>query len=141
MILFSHKMLVNNKPAWVGGSSSACSLVKAFSACRVFFFNTWTSIKIYVTRPTKINHMSTKNHWFLSPLLYHNLWTVNSNAIISLPPLQNLMDYDWASFCNLQKLDTTFRTDDISKNINQCKLHSHGWSLQAQSYIWMWFIY
>ena len=53
-----------------------------------------------------------KNHPFFS-LLYHNLLTFNTNTTNSLPLQQNLMGF----FCNLQKQDATFITEDISGNI------------------------
>ena len=37
--------------------------------------------------------------------------------------------------CNLQKQNTTLRTEDISKNITQCNLHLHGQFLHAWSHI------
>ena len=45
-----------------------------------------------VTGPAKINHLSTKNCWFLLYLLYHNL-TVYTIALKSLSLLHNLMSF------------------------------------------------
>ena len=42
---------------------------------------------------------------------------------------QNLNHYcriEWAFLCTLEKRNNTFWTEDISKNITQCNLHSHG---------------
>ena len=39
-----------------------------------------------------------------------------------------------AFFCSLWKWDSTFWMKDISENITQCKLCSHGQFLQAQSH-------
>ena len=47
---------------------------------------------------------------------YHNLLTIMSNTIKSLPLQQNVMGF-------LQKWDTTFRTE---QKYIWCNLHSHG---------------
>ena len=65
---------------------------------------------------------------FFPSLFYHNLRTIHINNTKCLPLLQNFMD--------LQKQDTTFRTEDINKNITRHNLHWHSWFLQAQSQIY-----
>ena len=47
----------------------------------------------YVTGPTKIDHLNTKNHQFLACLLYHNLLTIYTTATKSSSLLQNLMGF------------------------------------------------
>ena len=64
----------------------------------------------YVTRPAKINYVSTKNCWFLSTLLYHNLLTVNSNATKSLLEFNGL----YAAIYRNNIL-ATFRTEILTK--------------------------
>ena len=74
----------------------------------------------YVTRPAKINHVTAKNyHLFLLIIFY-------TKTSQSLTLMQDLI-------YNSQKWNTTFRTEDISKNITWSNLHSHGWLLQARS--------
>ena len=46
-----------------------------------------------VTGPAKIDHLSTKNCWFLLSLLYHNLITIDITTIKSSSQLQNLMGF------------------------------------------------
>ena len=50
-------------------------------------------IMALVTRPAKINHVSTENRRFFPSLLYHNLQTLCTNKIQSLSLLQNLMGF------------------------------------------------
>ena len=46
---------------------------------------------LYVTRPAKIDHVSTKNRRFSACLLYHNLITIYTTATKSSSLLENLM--------------------------------------------------
>lgn len=85
-----------------------------------------------MTRPGKINPCEHKKSLIISPLLYLNLLTVISSATSSLSLLQNLMGL----LLQFTERDTTFRTEDISKNITLRNLHSHGWYSQARSHIY-----
>ena len=88
------------------------------------------SIFVFVTGPAKINHLSAKNHWFCSSLVYHNMITIYTTAIKSSSLMQNLM----GCLLQLMEIDTTFWTEDISGNITQCNMHSHDLFSQAQSH-------
>ena len=61
-----------------------------------------------------------KNYHLFLLIIFH------TNTSQSLTLMQNLIH-------DSQKWNTTFRTEDISKNITWCNLHSHGWLLQAHS--------
>ena len=67
---------------------------------------------LYATGPVNIDHVSTKIADFLSSL-YQNLLTIKINAT------KRSTTTAGAFFCNLQKQDTTFRTEDVSENITQ----------------------
>ena len=74
---------------------------------------------VIVTEPAKVKHVSTKVTIFIS--LVYNLLPV-TNKTNSLLLLQILMGF----LLQLPKHDTTLRTEDISKIITWCNLHSHG---------------
>ena len=83
-------------------------------------FKIFVNYQLHVIKPSKIDHVSAKNHQIFVSLLYHNLLTITINATESSPLLQNLMGF------LPQFTDTLLRTEDISENITQCNLHSHG---------------
>ena len=68
------------------------------SSCNVSMYlsepwqNEWMC-RNYVTGSARIDHLSTKNHWFLARLLYHNLITIYTTTTKSLSLLQNLMGF------------------------------------------------
>ena len=72
----------------------------------------------YGTRPAKINHVCKKSPVFWI-LFYHNLPSFHANK--------------------MGFLHTTFRAEDISKNITRCNLHLHGWFFQARSHSYVWY--
>ena len=51
------------------------------------------SLYVYVTGPTKVDHLSTKNRRFLACLLYHNLITINTTGTKSSSLLQILLGF------------------------------------------------
>ena len=93
-------------------------------------FTECVSTSVYVTEPVKIDHLSTKDHRFCSSLLYDNLITIYTTIPKSSSLLLNLISF----FCNLQKWDNMFWTEDISKDITQCHFHSHRRFLHARSH-------
>ena len=80
------------------------------------------SLYVYVTRPMKIDHLSTKNRQFVACLLYHNLITIYTTAT----NLHHYCRFYWAFFCSFWKWDSVFGTKDINETITPYNLCSHG---------------
>ena len=68
------------------------TFMPCFSKCLVCLVTEMEKDR-YVTRPAKINHLSTKNCRFYLFLLYHTFITIYTTTTKSPSPLQNLMGF------------------------------------------------